>query len=97
MNCSNCHRPGGTGRGEMDLRFDTALPAMNICDAVPLLGDLGIAGARILAPGSPGRSLLIQRLKRQDVFRMPPIGGGRPDNAGILLLENWVRGLAGCQ
>ena len=49
VNCSNCHRPGGTGRGEMDLRFDTALPAMNICDAVPLLGDLGIADARILA------------------------------------------------
>ena len=97
VNCSNCHRLGGTGRGEMELRFDTALPAMNICDAIPLLGDLGIADARILAPGAPGRSVLIQRLKRQDVFRMPPLGSGRPDNAGILLLENWIQGLTDCR
>jgi uncharacterized repeat protein (TIGR03806 family) len=97
VNCSNCHRPGGTGRGEMDLRFETDLPAMKICDVVPQLGDLGIADARILAPGSPGRSVLLQRLKRQDVFRMPPIGGSLLDDGGVRLLENWIQGLAGCQ
>jgi hypothetical protein len=97
VNCSYCHRPGGTARGEMDLRFDTALPAMNVCDAAPLLGDLGIADPRLVAPGSPGRSLLLQRMKRQDVFRMPPLGSSLFDDAGILLLENWILGLAGCQ
>jgi len=97
VNCSNCHRPGGTGRGEMDLRFDTALPAMNVCDAVPQLGDLGIADTRIVAAGSPGRSVLLQRMKRQDVFRMPPLASNLSDDAGILLLENWIEGLAGCQ
>ncbi|MCU0236512.1 MAG: PQQ-dependent sugar dehydrogenase [Acidobacteria bacterium] len=97
VNCSYCHRPGGTGRGEMDLRFDTALPAMNICDAAPLLGDLGIAGARLAAPGAPERSIILQRLKRQDVFRMPPIGNNLADAAGILLLETWLQNLAGCQ
>jgi uncharacterized repeat protein (TIGR03806 family) len=96
VNCANCHRPGGTARGEMDLRFATAWPAMNVCNVAPLLNDLGIADARLVAPGAPGRSLLLQRLRRQDVFRMPPIGGDRPDTAGIQLLENWIQGLAGC-
>lgn len=97
VNCSNCHRPGSTARGGMDLRFDTALPAMSVCNVVPLLADLGIANARLLAPGAPARSLLLQRLKRQDVYRMPPIGGNRLDDAGILLLESWIQGLASCQ
>jgi uncharacterized repeat protein (TIGR03806 family) len=97
VNCSYCHRPGGTARGEMDVRFDTALPAMNICDAKPLLGDLGIADARLVAPGSPGSSLLLQRMKRQDIHRMPPLGSNLFDDAGIRLLENWILGIAGCQ
>lgn len=97
VNCSYCHRPNASGRGEMDLRFATALAAMNICDAAPLLGDLGIPDARLVAPGSASRSILLQRLKRQDVLRMPPIGGNLFDDAGILLLENWIQGLAGCQ
>jgi hypothetical protein len=81
----------------MDVRFDTALPAMNICDAKPLLGDLGIADARLVAPGSPGSSLLLQRMKRQDIHRMPPLGSNLFDDAGIRLLENWILGIAGCQ
>jgi len=97
VNCSYCHRPGASARGEMDLRFATALSAMNICDAAPLLGNLGIPDARLVAPGSASRSILLQRLKRQDVLRMPPIGGNLFDDAGILLLENWIQGLAGCQ
>jgi hypothetical protein len=97
VNCSNCHRPGASARGEMDLRYDTALPATNICGLAPLLGDLGIADARILAPGSPSRSVLLQRMKRLDVFRMPPIGSNLLDSAGSLLLENWIRNLADCR
>ncbi|HSQ35527.1 MAG TPA: PQQ-dependent sugar dehydrogenase [Candidatus Binatia bacterium] len=97
VNCSYCHRPGSSARGEMDLRFDTALPAMNICEFTPLLGSLGIPDARILAPGAPLRSVLLQRIKRQDVFRMPPIGNNLFDNAGILLLENWILSLQNCQ
>jgi uncharacterized repeat protein (TIGR03806 family) len=96
VNCANCHRPGGTARGEMDLRFATAWAAMNVCNVAPLLNDLGIADARLVAPGAPGRSVLLQRLRRQDVFRMPPIGGDRPDTAGMQLLESWIQGLAGC-
>jgi uncharacterized repeat protein (TIGR03806 family) len=97
VNCSNCHRPGATARGEMDLRYGTALPAMNICGLAPLLGDLNIADARLLAPGAPNRSVLLQRMKRLDVFRMPPIGSNLLDSAGSLLLENWIRNLADCR
>jgi hypothetical protein len=81
----------------MDLRRDTPLPGMNACDVAPQLGGLGIADARIIAPGAPERSLLVQRLKRLDVYRMPPVGSGLFDNAGIALLESWIRGLASCQ
>jgi hypothetical protein len=53
--------------------------------------------ARILTFGSPIRSVLLQRMKGEDAFRMPPIGNNLFDNAGILLLENWIQDFANCQ
>src|SRR5690606_22857342 len=35
-NCSGCHRPGGPGRGGMDLRFETPFASMAVCDVEPL-------------------------------------------------------------
>jgi hypothetical protein len=47
-----CHRPGGRG---LDLRFTTSLADTKAC-GVPQLGDLGVTGAMVIAPGSPSAS-----------------------------------------
>ena len=95
-NCASCHRPNGPTPSTMDLRYTTLLGSTNACDAVPLGGDLGIANARIIAPGDAARSVLTNRVSRRDSAAMPPIGSAIADSAGLVLLTNWIDGLANC-
>jgi uncharacterized repeat protein (TIGR03806 family) len=95
-NCSNCHRPGGTTQAGMDLRYDTAFDQMGICDVVPQNGDLGITDARLLVPGDPARSLLLERIKREDNTRMPPLSSNVVDTEGVALISDWILGIGGC-
>ena len=81
----------------MDLRYSTPLDATNACDVVPLLGNLGIANARLIAPGDAARSLIIERAGRRDVHGMPPLGSALIDSDGIALLSSWVNSLTACQ
>jgi len=78
------------------LRHDTPLGSTNTCDVVPTSGDLGIAGARIIDPGSAATSVLVERPNRRDVHGMPPLGSNVIDAAGVQLLTDWVNSIAGC-
>jgi uncharacterized repeat protein (TIGR03806 family) len=95
-NCGGCHRQGGPTPSAMDLRYSVALNATNACDVAPTLGNLGIANARLVAPGDAARSVLIARMSRRDANGMPPIGSAQVDTAGVTLLTNWVNALANC-
>src|SRR5690606_30753207 len=50
-NCANCHRPNGPTSAAIDLRFTTSLTDTDACDIEPMLGDMEIIDARIIAPG----------------------------------------------
>jgi uncharacterized repeat protein (TIGR03806 family) len=95
-NCAQCHRPGGPTPVDLDLRYATALANTSACDLPPQAGDLGIANARTIAPGSPGQSVLPARVARRDANGMPPLGSTVTDTAGVALLNSWINGLAGC-
>lgn len=95
-NCAQCHRPGGPTPSTMDLRYDTAFSNTLTCDALPLEGDLGIAGARLIAPGDAARSLIVSRASRRDSHGMPPLGSNRVDTGGASLLTSWIDGLTDC-
>jgi len=95
-NCAQCHRPGGPTTSNMDLRYATALANTNACDVGPGLGDLGIADARLVAPGAAARSVLIERMKRRDTLGMPPVGSAQVDTDGAALLTEWVNSLTSC-
>jgi len=95
-NCANCHRPGGTTQANMDLRYRTAFVDMNVCDVLPQNGDLGIADARLLSPGEPARSLLLERISRLDNTRMPPSSSNVLDPDGITLLSDWITAKNNC-
>ena len=97
-NCSQCHRPAGPTPSEMDLRYSTALADTHACDAMPADGDLGIADARLIAPGASERSVMPARMSlRDNVNAMPPVGlGARVDAGGVQLIRDWIDSLAGC-
>jgi uncharacterized repeat protein (TIGR03806 family) len=96
VNCSNCHRPGGGTPGSMDLRYTTALPLTNACNAAPAAGDLGITGARLLMPGSAAQSLIVARMNRRSTGAMPPLSSNVVDAAGVTLVSDWVNSLTTC-
>lgn len=95
-NCAQCHRPGGGTPTALDLRYTTALAQTGACDVLPQAGDLGIANARLVAPGSAARSVLVARANRRDAAAMPPLASTVVDTAGVSLVGSWINGLSGC-
>ena len=70
-NCAQCHRPNGPTPSDLDLRATTLTENMGACNIAPSSGDLGIPNALIVAPGEPGRSVLIGRVNRRDANGCP--------------------------
>lgn len=95
-NCAGCHRPGGVAQGTLDFRFDTALSATGACDISPVNGDLGVANARVIAPGDADRSVVWLRMGVRDANAMPPLGSNLVDSAGRTVIRDWIQGLSGC-
>jgi uncharacterized repeat protein (TIGR03806 family) len=96
-NCAQCHRPNGPTSVTIDLRFATPLATTGVCDAPPQAGDLGLANARIVAPGNPNASVLLARMNRRDAVQMPPLASSSIDAAGVALIRDWIAGLTSCQ
>lgn len=94
-NCAPCHRPDGPG--SYDLRYDTPIGETGMCDVSPAIEDLDIADARLIAPGSPERSMLWWRVQDTEDLRMPPISSHVPDEQGVALIEAWITGLEDCR
>ncbi|WP_146649133.1 PQQ-dependent sugar dehydrogenase [Labilithrix luteola] len=95
-NCSNCHRPDGPGRGNMDLRFASSLADVKACNASPSAGDLGIDGAKLLVPGDPAKSLISVRPHSPGANRMPPIASSVVDDKGMAVVDDWIKSLTQC-
>lgn len=94
-NCSMCHRPNGnSGRAGMDFRFATSLAGMKACNVDPVVDDLGVPGAKIIAPGTPERSIVSLRTHDAADKRMPPLGTRVVDTRGVDLLDAWIRGVS---
>lgn len=96
-NCAFCHRPDGGANSTLDLRFDTPLGATRACAEVPGQGELGLADARLIAPGDPERSVLLARMNRRGRAQMPPVASNRIDTASVQLIEDWIRSLSTCE
>jgi glucose/arabinose dehydrogenase len=92
-NCAACHRPGGPSRGNFDARFTTPLMEQKLLNGDLAAGDLGIQGARVITPGQLEKSVLFQRLKRPDFFRMPPVSVNNEPSRILPVLEEWIRSL----
>lgn len=89
-NCASCHQPAGTGRGSMDMRFQTPLEQTGLVDVAALYGDLGIAKPRRIAPGNSQQSTLLARMRTLGNDRMPPLASLRVDARGTALVEQWI-------
>lgn len=91
-NCAHCHRPGGTGGG-WDARYETPLAEQGIVGA-DARNTLGIAGAKIVAPGDVAKSLLHARMASiEPTGQMPPVTRNVPDTFALKALTDWIAGM----
>ncbi|MBD3289613.1 T9SS type A sorting domain-containing protein [candidate division KSB1 bacterium] len=93
-NCANCHRPEGTGRTNMDLRYDTSRENTNLVDVIATLGNMDVQGALRVKSGSPEKSILYLRMIDLGKFRMPPLASSVVDTQGTKIIRDWIRNLS---
>ncbi len=92
-NCAHCHAPGTPAQASIDFRYTTPIEDMNLCGEVPGQGDLGVAGARLIVPGDPSKSIVSLRMHALDANRMPPLATSVVDEFGAGLVDDWIRSL----
>ena len=87
-NCAMCHRPGGAG-AFFDARFETPLKKQNLLNG-PVANQLGISGAKVIAPGDTNKSILFQRVSMVGENQMPPLGKNVVDDQAVAVIGKWI-------
>jgi hypothetical protein len=90
-NCAQCHVEAGGGNAQMELEFSTKLADMRVVDVKPLHHTFGLADARLVAPGSSERSVLVHRMSHRGEGHMPPLATSVVDREAVKLMQDWVR------
>ena len=90
-NCAQCHVEAGGGNAQMELEFTTPRDKMRVFDVKPVHHTYGIADAKLVAPGHPERSVLLQRITHRGEGHMPPLATHEVDQAAVELLRDWIK------
>jgi len=93
-NCAQCHVAAGGGNSQMVLSFGTKSEKLNLMNAEPLHDRFGIADAKLVAPGSPERSILLQRIARRGRGQMPQLATSLVDERAVAMFEEWILSLS---
>lgn len=99
-NCGHCHNDSGAGA---PVRLQLAQRAADAADsrrqvfasavgATARYRPQGLASsARVIVPGHPEDSVLVQRMRsRHAQTQMPPLGTQLPDPEGLALVQRWI-------
>jgi len=92
-NCAHCHMKWGGGNAEFQLLATMAIEELGIVNAKPGQGAFGLTDPRILVPGDPDRTMLLHRLTKLGLGRMPHVGSNVVDEQATAMLKEWVRQL----
>ena len=74
----------------MELEIQKPLADTNVISAHPQHQTFGLDQARIVAPGSPARSVMLHRLSRRGPGQMPPLVSRVVDQAAVDLFRAWI-------
>ena len=92
-NCSHCHQFNAGGTANIALGFEVPLGETKTVDVRPIQGTFQIAGARIIAPGDPSRSVLYYRVSKMGGGRMPRAGSSQVNVRAVRMIHDWIAGM----
>ena len=92
VNCSYCHKQGGTALGQWDGRPDLLLAQTGIVNG-SATNNGGDEENKLAVPGDISHSIIPSRMAVTNGFtRMPPLGSNVIDAANVALLAEWING-----
>jgi glucose/arabinose dehydrogenase/mono/diheme cytochrome c family protein len=90
-NCAVCHVDAGGGNSQFSLDFSPTLDKLKLVDVAPLHDKFGIADAKLVAAGSPERSVLLHRVAVRGRGQMPQLGTTIVDTEAVKMLTEWIK------
>jgi uncharacterized repeat protein (TIGR03806 family) len=94
-NCSHCHMKWGGGNADFQLLATLDLKDMGIVNVKPAHGTFDIRDTRLIAPGDPERSMILYRMKKLGLGRMPHIASSIVDETAVTLIHDWIKEMPG--
>ncbi|WP_035614856.1 PQQ-dependent sugar dehydrogenase [Haloferula sp. BvORR071] len=92
VNCSYCHKTGGTALGQWDGRPELTLDQTNLVNG-PATNNGGNEANKLVVPGDTTHSIVLNRVAVTNGFtRMPPLASNVLDTAAANLLTTWING-----
>lgn len=89
-NCSHCHRKWGGGNAEFQLLASLPLEETGLVGVRPAHGDFGVEQPRLLVPGHPERSMILDRMQRIGLGRMPHVASNVVHQEAVRLVREWI-------
>ena len=90
VNCSYCHKSGGSAPAAWDGRPELTLTATGLVNGTPN-NNGGNAANKLVVPGSTSNSIVYQRVNGTGGFgRMPPLASNAIDQQNAALLSQWI-------
>jgi len=92
-NCAHCHMKWGGGNADFQLLATINLAETGTLGVRPAHGDFGLTRPEIITPGAPERSMIVDRMKRLGLGRMPHVASDVVDEAAVRLISDWIKQL----
>lgn len=92
VNCSYCHKTGGSAQGQWDGRPELLLSETGLING-NATNNGGNPANKLVVPGDTAHSIVLNRVAVSNGFtRMPPLGSNVIDTAAASLLSTWING-----
>jgi uncharacterized repeat protein (TIGR03806 family) len=92
-NCAHCHMKWGGGNAEFKLLSTLPLKEMGIVNVAAAHGNFGLKDAKLLVPGHPEQSIILYRMEKTGLGRMPHIASHVPDEKAVQLIRDWIKSM----
>lgn len=93
-NCAHCHRKWGGGNAEFELQASIPISQTLTVNTRPGQGTFNLKDPKILVPGEPDRSLILERMRITGLGRMPHIASKMVDDESVGLISDWIASLS---
>ena len=89
-NCAHCHMKWGGGNAEFQLLATLPLADLGIVNTRPGHGQFNLTDPKDLVPGNPERSMILYRMTKLGLGRMPHVASNVIDEQAAKMLRDWI-------